>query len=442
MATYISSSKPALVPLENVKRKPRTLVLCFDGTTDQYSTKNTNVIKFYSLLRKDKAEEQVCYYQAGIGTYFAPGVVQPIFQWAARMLDEAIAWYLYEHVIDGYKFLMQNYNVGDKVCLFGFSRGAYTARALAGMLHKVGLLSRDNVEQVPFAYKLFKSRSKSDRALTQGFKVTFCREVPIDFVGVWDTVASVGIVKGRTLPYVDTNRTIRVFRQALSLDEHRTKFRPNLYYHQVSSKKSCSAEDQTQSGPGAVPARALTDELFQTDVKEVWFAGCHSDVGGGSALDKDGHSLANIPLRWMVEQAVNADCGILFHWDAFDRWHIPSSIGSHVYKSLRCGEGAAATEDGPNRKINQQDAQDAVRPIHDELKRIPLWWILEFLPLSFTYQNQQGNLATSFFPNFGRGRWVPPSPLFHTSVKIRRDDLKLKYKPRASYKKGTEHYGS
>jgi uncharacterized protein (DUF2235 family) len=93
--------------------------------------------------------------QPGVGTYFQPGVVSPIFGWAAQILDKAIAWYLYQHVLDGYKFLMQNYNVGDRVCLFGafvipsenqpftyiavagFSRGAYTARALAGMLHKV-----------------------------------------------------------------------------------------------------------------------------------------------------------------------------------------------------------------------------------------------------------------------------------------------------------------
>lgn len=61
----------------------------------------------------------IAFFQAGVGTYFAPGVVSPLFQWAAQVLDEAIAWYLYQHVEDGYQFLMQNYNVGDKVLLFG-----------------------------------------------------------------------------------------------------------------------------------------------------------------------------------------------------------------------------------------------------------------------------------------------------------------------------------
>ena len=80
--------------------------------------------------------------QPGVGTYFQPGIVQPVFQWGAKMLDEAVAWYLDAHVRGGYTFLMQNYRPGDKICIFGFSRGAYTARALAGFLHKVRMCAR------------------------------------------------------------------------------------------------------------------------------------------------------------------------------------------------------------------------------------------------------------------------------------------------------------
>lgn len=137
----------------------RTLVLCFDGTSDQYSScvrakslsfhpqmnlistnsQNTNIPRLYALLKKDDdCTEQLCYYQAGVGTWFNPGVVAPMFRWGAKILDEAFAWYLDAHVIDGYKFIMNNWKTGDKICLFGFSRGAYTARALAGALHKVG----------------------------------------------------------------------------------------------------------------------------------------------------------------------------------------------------------------------------------------------------------------------------------------------------------------
>jgi uncharacterized protein (DUF2235 family) len=109
-------------------RKPRTLVLCFDGTSNEYDEDNTNVVKLFALLKKDDTDEQLCYYQSGVGTYFQPGVVSPLFNWGAKMLDLALAWYMDAHVLDGYKFLMQNYRDGDKICIFGFSRGAYTAR--------------------------------------------------------------------------------------------------------------------------------------------------------------------------------------------------------------------------------------------------------------------------------------------------------------------------
>lgn len=84
----------------------------------------------------------------------------------------------------GYEFLMNNYCNGDKISIFGFSRGAYTARALAGMLTKVGLLPRDNTEQVPFAWKMYTDTGK-DANLAAGFKQSFCRSVEIDFLGVW-----------------------------------------------------------------------------------------------------------------------------------------------------------------------------------------------------------------------------------------------------------------
>jgi len=351
-----------------------------------------------------------------------PGVVRPIFRWAAQKLDEAFAWYLSEHVLGGYRFLMQNYDYGDKVYIFGFSRGAYTARALAGMLYKVGLLSKDNVEEVPFAYKLYKANGNDH--IAQGFKDAFCRIVPIDFVGVWDTVGSVGFVVSRSLPFVQVNTTIRVFRQALSLDEHRAKFRPNLY-HRTPQKKSSTAPDPNVIKPG-------TDEIYETDMKEVWFAGCHSDIGGGNWPDNTQHSLSNISLRWMIEQIVLADCNILFNFDAFDRLHIPRTIGQQKYASPAKG-------DGPLKDI---DNQDAVQKITDQLWKNPLWWILEIFPTSYTYQNAKGKWVTSWWPHLFRGRRVPPNPVFHTSVKIRMDDARLKYKPKAHYEKDTETYAS
>lgn len=87
--------------------------------------------------------------------------------------------------MDGYKFIMNNYKAGDKICLFGFSRGAYTARALGGLLNKVGLLQKGNDAQVPFAYKLYKREDSEGLELCVGFKKTYCQEVNIEFIGVW-----------------------------------------------------------------------------------------------------------------------------------------------------------------------------------------------------------------------------------------------------------------
>ncbi|CAL1713203.1 unnamed protein product [Somion occarium] len=402
------TSPPPSIPTSPPKMNSRTLVLCFDGTSNQFDGDNTNVVRFYSLLKKDDEDQQLCYYQPGIGTYFQPGVVSPLFQWGAKVLDEAVAWYLDAHVRGGYQFLMQNYRPDDKICIFGFSRGAYTARALAGLLHKIGLLPKDNPEQIPFAYKLFKKTDAASLVIAAGFKQTFCRSVQIDFVGVWDTVASVGLLMNRTLPFTTTNTTIKTFRHALSLDEHRAKFRPNLYHRPSPDSKSAARDpehaspvlptsDSTPPSPFTIPSTGsastdsqekgkfkwrlkekvarlsprknrkeiakrvggpeaerelsdveqgrkdagfkpsiLVENQFSdeiqggTDVLEVWFAGCHSDVGGGSVPDGTKYSLANITLRWMVRQVVLSQCGINFDNEALNRARIPNSVFTGV----------------------------------------------------------------------------------------------------------------
>lgn len=483
-------------------RPPRTLVLCFDGTSNEYDANNTNVVKLFSLLKKDNIDQQMCYYQAGVGTYFQPGVVSPLFQWGAKILDEAVAWYLPAHVMDGYKFLMQNWNTGDKVCLFGFSRGAYTARALAGMLYKVGLLPRDNEEQVPFAYRLYASSKSTDLTLAAGFKTTFCRDVPIEFVGVWDTVASVGIVMTKSLPFVSTNNAIRTFRHALSLDEHRAKFRPNLYHRPEMTPSGLVAVDSSQH-PTLSALRMKIRRSWQeknrkfeeamgygdghdvdtgsngsgtrspgwtTDVCEVWFSGCHSDVGGGAVTDATEYALADIPLRWMVREVMLAQCGITFEEAALTRWNIPltateafkkqtskpsspapgaaSPVSANGKDSVENGGDGGNGQNGRGLKradsvsswVATRELADAVQPMDDELKKQPLWWILEILPTKYSYQDVAGKWITFWSIHLGRGRYTPPQPKFHESVKVRMEDVALKYAPRAIYDKGTETY--
>ncbi|KAF7364820.1 hypothetical protein MVEN_00352100 [Mycena venus] len=370
----------------------RTLVLCFDGTSESYAPDNTNPVKLFALLKKDDWREQLCYYQPGIGTYVDPGMVSPVLEWGAKVLDQAFAIYLNDHVMDGYRFLMNNYHTGDKICLFGFSRGSYTARALAGMLHKVGLLPRDNQEQVPFAFKMYQKTSASGIQMAAGYKETFCQDVQVEFLGIWETVASVGIIMGRTLPETGMNSSVKTFRHAVSLDEHRVRFQPYLLEPKPDGK---------------------TDgKDYPSDTLEVWFSGCHGDVGGGNVANSVTHSLSDITLRWMVRQIMASDCGILFDNAALDRAGIP--FLPHP---------------------------SPVEPLDDGLTGITAWELLEILPLTWSVQDVKGAWHRKFGFHLGRGRTVvDPNPKFHYTVKERMANTALKYRPKAHWVAGTEVY--
>jgi uncharacterized protein (DUF2235 family) len=198
----------------------RTVVICLDGTGDRFDSDNSNVVNFVSSLKKHEPDQQVTYYQSGIGTYDEGGLQNGI----GAAMDMAVGSGLGSHIKDAYRFLMQHYRENDKICLLGFSRGAYTVRCLAGMLHKVGLLPAGNVAQVNFAYDFYKDDSPTGWQMSAQFKKTFCTDVDVYFVGVWDCVASVGFIP-RTLPFSHSpTNSIHYFRHAMALDEHRSKF--------------------------------------------------------------------------------------------------------------------------------------------------------------------------------------------------------------------------
>ncbi|KZT42652.1 hypothetical protein SISSUDRAFT_979749 [Sistotremastrum suecicum HHB10207 ss-3] len=415
-------------------KQGRNLVLCFDGTDAKFRSKNTNVVKFFGLLQKENVDRQMCYYQAGIGTYVSPGMVSPLTSWLAKVADEAVAWYLDHHVMGGYRFLMQNYRAGDKICLFGFSRGAYTARALAAMLYSVGLLPQDNQEQIAFAYAVYKKTGSQktnkktnysgDDAMGQArkFKQTFCRPVVIEFVGCWDTVASTGLLMSKTLPFVSSNTAIRVFRHALSLDEHRVKYIPNTWHRTAPTPTEAARDPQKASyasGYNSPHEKMGHETRPETDVLEVWFAGCHSDVGGGNQPSEQTGTLSTLTLSWMVHEVIASQCGILFE------------------ETYLAQAGIAITAQEPTihpRLLRTFEIDAFSAPITDSLKSKPWWWILELLPLRRSWQDENGAWHWTYVPNLGRGREIHvPNPNFSVSVKERMNDPKLKYKPRARY---------
>ena len=341
----------AVTDAEKHDSKGRTIVVCLDGTGDKFDNDNSNIVHLVSALKKDDAN-QVTYYQAGIGTYGAGGLSGGV----SAALDMAVGSSLGLHVRDAYHFLMHTYKEGDKICIFSFSRGAYTARCLAGMIHKVGLLPPRNIQQIPFAYEFYVNDTEDGWKQSNDFKKTFCIDVCIHFLGCFDSVASVGFIP-RQLPLSSTpTNKPRYFRHAMALDERRAKFK--ICRHQtktweevnkVASPTTGATAESAQSKllqylpnvkaqddapppppPGYSPQRKygqtnhphLTDEEyerltgheapFDTDVLEVWFAGAHADIGGGAVPNDKRHKLAQIPLRWMIRQAFECNTGIIF----------------------------------------------------------------------------------------------------------------------------------
>ncbi|CAE6473566.1 unnamed protein product [Rhizoctonia solani] len=262
------------------KSKPRKLI-------------NTHVVELYSRIEKD--ETQLTYYNSGVGTYARP------FWWSfayqkqqiLNQIDLAIAWKVaqstdqsfqqltqfnrnFEKVILGaYRWLADTYKPGDQIFLFGFSRGAYQVRTLAAMIEVVGLIYPGNQEQIPFAWSIY---SKEDPSAAQ-FKEAFCRQkVSLYFVGVWDTVASVGIFPRKPFPLTDKCKHITHFRHALALDELRVKFLPEHI------NDDCALDGRT--------------------LEEV----CGGGNKANPTLDRGGE-----PLKWMMEEA--HDCGLSVRLD-------------------------------------------------------------------------------------------------------------------------------
>ncbi|KAG8893395.1 hypothetical protein FRC00_010573 [Tulasnella sp. 408] len=399
--------------------QPRNLILCFDGTAKYFNDGNTNVIRLFQGLDKMKTDEQLCYYQPGI----------------AGML----------HI--------------------------FLARQLADPGLKVGLLPKSNEEQIPFAYSLYKDKSDDGVQKAHGFKKAFSRHVSIEFMGVWDTVTSVGLA-GRTLPFTSHNAVVKTFRQAFALDERRAKFRHNPWSRAAfdgpppdesrppampnplnrfrtrrqsvdllqSDQPQQNQEQLTFSGGVKRVGTAIRNTLLlrrktdprhyrsdnhaqdqhawqcpdcnfpwgQTNSREVWFAGSHSgmgrnpaehevklthgrfvDVGGGevnTSKEKHKNNLSNPSLLWMIQQIdAHADAlGLRIHWVRKDFDDIPT-VKAYFDAKAAPPSSKPSSPTGTESKLPQQVLdelqKDVKGKLHDTLRGITPWWLLEFIPL-------------------------------------------------------------
>ena len=398
----------------------KNIVICCDGTGNEISENISNVLKLYRCLRKTGKTEphQAVFYDPGVGTLAQPDTWHRFKANFNLVLGLATGYGLDDNVLSAYCFLVDNYEDGDKIFLFGFSRGAYTVRVLAGLIHKVGLISPNQVNLAGsglIAYKQYSSDNpKAGRGqvvevsdedgpmpadrfdlAAQFARITSTRWPNVHFVGVWDTVASV-IVPRRDrffisfsleeLAFTLANASVQIFRQAASIDEERCMFR-------------LKAWDTPQTFK---PVRFNDVNNTPQDSKQVWFAGVHCDVGGGYPEKEAG--LSKYPLLWMIDEAVAAGLAVN-----------PRTVNQLAWGVQR--------KNSPFSYV----APDIRGTLHNSMT--PAWRILEYLPKSAKYKEWPKREAHfGFYIPDCEPRFIPDGAAIHESVLMRIAEIK-EYRP-------------
>ncbi|KAL2849661.1 hypothetical protein BJX68DRAFT_237473 [Aspergillus pseudodeflectus] len=261
----------------------KRLIICCDGTwqdaTDDDRQPPSNVTRLSRALKRTatvtengvtREIPQIVYYQKGVGT----GLGDKYFGGVTGVGLSA-------NVRAAYGFLAENYEEGDKIYFFGFSRGAYTARAVAGLVCDLGLLTTRGMDNFSNVYNDFYNRKKEAYTPAERAQLGFRPPLPrftVEVIGVWDTVAFhkpwLGQWFGEQLEFRNTllSREVKYAYHALALDEERTAYQPTLWHQ--------------------------PDNSEGTELLQVWFSGVHTDIGGGA----DDPRLSNIPLAWMIAQ--------------------------------------------------------------------------------------------------------------------------------------------
>jgi uncharacterized protein (DUF2235 family) len=374
---------------------PKNIVILLDGTSNEISADRTNILRLYGTL--EKSDRQLVYYDPGVGTIGAENAWFRFWRDAGEVWGMATGWGLDQNVKEAYRFLVENYERGgkdddrsdrDRIYIFGFSRGAYSARVLAGFINAFGLIERRNLNLIDYAYRAYKrigeNAGSKDDAEGKGDKNSSFAEIhlyerlldpdrpPIRLLGLFDTVSSV-IEHGRHGPrfrshaFTKTNRSVETVRHAIAIDERRTMFGPRLWpeggEYRANPFNQAGAKDQ--------------------DVREVWFNGVHCDVGGGYP-EAEG-KLAKLSLKWMIEQTEPA--------------------GLH-YRTQTVNEIVLGTR-------KPYVAPDATAKPHNSMNAG--WAILEFIPRRRPRDSRRRGLLGLTIPFFER-RTIPEGARIHRSV--------------------------
>jgi uncharacterized protein (DUF2235 family) len=401
----------------------RNIVICCDGTGNEISENISNVLKLYRCLRKTEKTQprQLVFYDPGVGTLARPDPFLKFKQDFSAILGLALGYGLDDKVLASYLFLVHNYQDGDQIYLFGFSRGAYTARVLAGLIHKVGLISPEQANLAGSgltSYKQFSSDgphgtgldlhqltdahdedgplpvTRDDQA-AQYARILSVRWPTIRFVGVWDTVATVIVPRPdrlylpsfEELAYTLQNPSVKTFRQAISIDERRCMFRLKKW-------------DQPQN---FMHNRfSATNNSEPQDILQVWFAGVHADIGGGYPEKQSG--LSKYPLIWMIDEAVK--CGLTVD---------PRTVNTLAWGAPRTGSPFKYVE--PCVKGELHNSMNAA------------WRILEYYPKNAKYKEWPARQVYfgRYIPD-AEPRLIPENAFIHESV-VKRMDAVQEYRP-------------
>lgn len=306
----------------------KNIVIFSDGTGQEGGKgASSNVYKLFNAV-EDRSSRQIVFYDRGLGTR------------GRKIIGGATGKGISKNILECYEFLFDNYQKDDKVYLFGFSRGAFTVRSLAGFIHMFGVLPKARRELIQSAWKIYKKRNPAKRAIkAQQFHskhhTMWCN---VHFLGVWDTVAALGVpfksmdVLLDRMPWfhhkfhdADLSSAVHIARHALSIDDRRKTFHPTVWNEKALPNSARKFE--MESG-NQVPR-----------IKQVWFPGVHTDVGGGYAET----GLSDISQRWMGQEAVAAGLhvyrpeAIQGHGDPTGIMHDPttSMLGKIYRKSIR-----------------------------------------------------------------------------------------------------------
>ena len=383
--------------------KGRNLVILCDGTGNELggalekdvgAIRISNVLKLFRIAEKGK--RQLVYYSPGVGTV---GRVDWLYRSKQKILGViglATGYGLDANVIGAYRFLVENWQEGDRIFLFGFSRGAWTARVLAGLLHLVGLVRPSQLNLCDNALATYKRASK-ERAMPIAWhfgRDMGCRFPTIHFMGCWDSVASVLFPRSdrmwipslETLPYTRANSSVEIFRHALALDERRLMFR---------------VAEWAQPQP-FIPDRFRPRETRDQDIEQRWFPGVHSDIGGGYREDESG--LSKQPLIWMTEEARKAGLRITLA----------------NLRHLALGEIKAGSE-------HRYSPPDPTAKIH---KSLTLGWTpLEIVPKANRYrETRRWSFLGRYLP-FAEQRAVGIAHVLDSSINVRQTKVE-DYRPR------------